>query len=419
MHSSKSVKILPHRTQILLAIGSALLLILILWFYFTHQHRSPSFRTAQVRRGDLLVSVSATGTVEPEEVVDIGAQVAGKIDLLGNDQDGKIVDYGSVVQEGAVLAHIDESLYAADGASADAQVKRAKADLLQMQAKLIQADQDWKRAQKLGPSDALSQSSYDGYKAAYDVAKATVGIGEAAVAQAEAALTKAQQNITYCTIKSPVSGVVIDRRVNIGQTVVSSLNAPSLFLLAKDLKKMEVWIAVNEADIGNIHPGQNVNFTVDTFPGENFQGSVAKIRLNATMTQNVVTYTVEVHTDNSSGKLLPYLTANAQFEVSNKKNVLLVPNAALRWSPKGTQATDLPPSKPHDSKKRGVIWIANSGATTALEVEVGGSDGVESEVIAAQLQEGTEVVIGDAESTQAAGQDNSSPFAPKVFRGKR
>ena len=134
-----------------------------------------------------------------------------------------------------------------------------------------------------------------------------------------------------------MNGVIIDRRVNIGQTVVASLNAPSLFLIAKDLKRMQVWVAVNEADIGNIHPGQPVTFTVDAFPGEVFLGEVGKIRLNATMTQNVVTYTVEVITDNSDGKLLPYLTANAKFMVSNRPNVLLVPNAALRWIPQAEQ----------------------------------------------------------------------------------
>ena len=180
----------------------------------------------------------------------------------------------------------------------------------------------------------------------YEIAQANVAVGEAAivqsrnaVAQAQATLQRGQRNLSYCTIKSPVKGVIIDRRVNIGQTVVSSLNAPSLFLIAKDLKRMQVWVSVNEADVGSIHPGQPVSFTVDAYPGKIFRGEVGKIRLNATMTQNVVTYTVEVITDNSSGKLLPYLTANAQFELSQHNNVLLVPNAALRWCPQPEQVT--------------------------------------------------------------------------------
>src|SRR5207253_327322 len=132
---------------------------------------------------------------------------------------------------------------------------------------------------------------------------------------------------------------IVDRRVNVGQTVVASLNAPSLFLIAKDLTRLQIWTSVNEADIGQIHPGQPVSFTVDAHPSEKFRGMVSQIRLNATMTQNVVTYTVVVDCDNASGKLLPYLTANVQFEVSNRPNVLEVPNAALRWRPRPEQVT--------------------------------------------------------------------------------
>lgn len=185
------------------------------------------------------------------------------------------------------------------------------ANVLQVKAKLVQAQQDWNRAQKLGHSEALAPSAYDQYKANYEVAKANVAVthaavkqAKAAVAQAQASLNRAQRNLSYCTIKSPVKGVIIDRRVNIGQTVVSSLNAPSLFLIAKDLTRIQVWVSVNEADIGNIHPGLPTTFTVDAFPNQVFHGQVGKVRLNATMTQNVVTYTVVVNTDNSDGKLL-------------------------------------------------------------------------------------------------------------------
>src|SRR5205823_6028616 len=140
-------------------------------------------------------------------------------------------------------------------------------------------------------------------------------------------------NLGYCTIRSPVKGVIVDRRVNVGQTVVASLNAPSLFLIAKDLKRMQIWASVNEADIGQIHPGQAVSYTVDAYPGEVFTGQVSHVRLNATMNQNVVTYTVVVTTDNSKGRLLPYLTTNLQFRVSERTNVLMVPNTALHWQP--------------------------------------------------------------------------------------
>jgi HlyD family secretion protein len=196
----------------------------------------------------------------------------------------------------------------------------ATANLEQAKAKAVQADADWQRAQKLGPQGAIAPQASDSFKAAYDIAKANVNVAEAALTQSkatsvksEATLNKAQRNLDFCTIKSPVKGVIIDRRVNIGQTVVSSLNAPSLFLIAKDLTRMQIWVAVNEADVGRITPGAPVTFTCDTFPGREFKGTVGKIRLNATMTQNVVMYTVEVNTENPDRLLLPYLTANVRF----------------------------------------------------------------------------------------------------------
>src|ERR1035437_1889716 len=254
------------------------------------------YNTAPVKKGNLVATISATGTVEPEEVVDVGAQVAGQINVFGKDKNGKAIDYGSEVEAGMVLARIDDALYAADAAQAaaqhpqaHAQLASAEANLKQLQAKFRQAERDWQRAQKIGPSDALAQSSYDAYQAAYETAQADVATGEAvilqargAIAQSEALVQRTKRNLDYCVIKSPVNGVIIDRRVNIGQTVVASLNAPSLFLIAKDLKRIQVWVAVNEADIGNIEPGQPVTFTVDAYPNREFKGGVGKVRLNAT-----------------------------------------------------------------------------------------------------------------------------------------
>jgi len=409
-----------------------------------------TLQTARIQRGDVVTTISSTGTVEPEEVIDVGAQVAGQIISFGKDKKGKPIDYGSVVEAGTVLAKIDDSLYAADVAQAkaslvqaQANVQHAQADLLQLQAKLVEADRDWKRAQELGPSDALAQSSYDAYKAAYETAKANVAVGEAtiaqnkgAVTQAEAALNRAQRNLSYCTIISPVEGVIIDRRVNIGQTVVSSLNAPSLFLIAKDLRRMQVWVSVNEADIGSIHSGQPVTFTVDARPGESFQGKVGKIRLNATMTQNVVTYTVEVVTDNSNGKLLPYLTANVRFEVARSAGVLTAPAAALRWtpapqqkapgsftrSPEGNSNEDS--SKPEARStperaggKQGTLWTKTDTGLQPMRVRTGLSDGIVTEVEGEGLREGTEVVIGGSRGPGAGGESGKNPFTPQLMRG--
>ncbi len=424
---------------------------------FFYQHRSnpgsPSFRTVPVKRGDLAATISATGTVEPEEVVDVGAQVAGQIVAFGKDKSGKTIDYGSVVEQGTVLAQIDDTLYAADVALTKAQLQQAKAgvdrseaDLGQLQAKLVQAEQDWNRAKELGPSDALSQSDYDALRSAHEVAKANVAVGKAAIvqakdmiSQAEAASRRAQRNLDYCIIKSPVKGVIIDRRVNIGQTVVASLNAPSLFLIAKDLKRLQVWVAVNEADIGNIRPGQPAAFTVDAYPGQVFKGEVGKVRLNAAMTQNVVTYTVEVNTDNSDGRLLPYLTANLRFLASERQNVLLVPNSALRWAPqpdqlapesRGKQSTGSggearpraasAPGAGGDGQVRGVVWVPAGSLVRAVSVQVGLSDGSFTEVQGDELQEGTLVVAGEKQK-EAGKSASTSPFTPQLFqqRGQR
>jgi len=421
-----------------------------MWCQGCSKEEHAQFRTAPVKRGDLVAAISATGTVEPEEVIDVGAQVAGRIIEFGKGENGKTVDYGSAVQAGTVLARIDDALYAADVTMAAAQlqqakagVQRAEADLAQMQAKLYQAERDWQRAQELGPSSrALAESSYDGYKSGFETARANVAVGKAAivqaegsVAQAQAALDRAQRNLGYCTITSPVKGVIIDRRVNIGQTVVSSLNAPSLFLLAKDLTRMQVWVSVNEADIGSIHPGQPVRFTVDTYPGETFRGHVGKVRLNATMTQNVVTYTVEVITDNSDGRLLPYLTANVQFELARRDKVLMVPNAALRWSPlplqvaeefrglaereaRGISDAEVQQGGGEEGAKPGGenIWVQDGKSIRPLTVTKGLSNGSMTEVQGEGLVEGMAVITGER---QAVRQSNTNPFTPQMLRGKR
>jgi HlyD family secretion protein len=404
-----------------------------------------------VQRRDLLATISATGTVEPEEVVDVGAQVAGQIIAFGKDKNGKSIDYGSTVEQGTVLAQIDDALYRADVETAKAQLQQAQANaasadanVLQMKAKLVQAQQDWERAQKLGPSEALAPSAYDQYRANDEVAKANLAVAQAAVqqtkaavVQAHAALSRAQQNLRYCTITSPVKGIIIDRRVTIGQTVVSSLNAPSLFLIAKDLTRIQVWVSVNEADIGNIHPGQPATFTVDAFPNQVFRGQITKIRLNATMTQNVVTYTVEVTTDNVDGKLLPYLTANVRFITGSRQNVLVVPNAALRWQPRSDQMApqfrpaaetpstaarrNPPPASAPDAAapRHGTVWVEQGEFVRPVSVEVGLTDGTLTEVQGSEVVEGMQVVVGEPLPAASGGPSpGASPFTPQIGRAR-
>ena len=433
----------------------ALAIILAGWFVW-HLRRPPanltSFRTDKVSRGDLLVSISATGTVEPEDVIDVGAQVAGQIVGFGKDAQGKVIDYGSNVNEGTVLARIDDSVYRAQTDQAQAQyeaalanLKRLQADLGQYQAKLQQTQADWNRAQKLGHSKALSQAAYDSYRSAFETAKSALAVAQAAITQGQAQANQAQanlkaahRNLDYCTIKSPVNGVIIDRRVNIGQTVVASLNAPSLFLLANDLRKMQVWVAVNEADIGKIHQGIPVSFTVDAFPNQTFTGEVHKVRLNASMTQNVVTYTVEISTDNSSGRLLPYLTANVRFELDRRQGVLMAPNAALRWKPSpeeidpafGKHKEDQRPTGPqkgespatantNDSPKTGKIWLLGpNNLARPLKVAIGQTDGVMTEVSGKEVEEGKEIITG-VEAQSQGKETASNPFTPKFRFGKK
>ena len=433
------------------------------WLRRSGRENAPQFLTAPIRRGDLVSTITATGTIEPEAAVDVGAQVAGVIVAFGLDKHGKPVTWGSIVNAGDVLALIDDSLYAAAVKNAAAQVTQAEAgiqvaeanvqaaeaNVLQQKANLLYATGNWDRAQKLGPSDALAQSAYDQYRDNYETAKASLAAAEAAVAQTRAAVSEAratveqdkaalltaQINLRYCTIRSPVKGVIVDRRVNIGQTVVSSLSAPSLFLIATDLSRIQAWVSVNEADVGNISVGEPVTFTVDALPGKLFHGRVGQVRLNATMTQNVVTYTIEVDIDNADGRLLPYLTSNAQFEIGRTKGALLAPNAALRWSPppdrigpdvRRKQRAQAPPQAglptgraPEQAGARATLWVQDGSFVRPLSVIAGLTDGASTEVRGEGIKEGLRVVIGEAVRGESAPGEERNPFAPQVFRGQR
>ena len=400
------------------------------------------FRTVPVKRDNLLSVISSTGTVEPEEVVDVGAQVVGIIKSLGQDPShpGKTIDYGSVVHKDTVLALIDDAVYKAQVDQAEATLIRSEADLGELKAHCDQAEQEWKRAEILRPSKAIADTDYDLDVANYKAAKANVDVGVATIKQNKAMLDLAKTNLDYTIIKSPVEGVIVDRRVNVGQTVVSSLNAPSLFLIAKDLRRIQVWASVNEADIGRIHAGLPVRFTVDAYPGDTFHGKVIQIRLNATMTQNVVTYTVVVETDNRDSRLLPYLTANLQFEVEQRSNVLLVPNMALRWKPRppqidpefrkkamaatkgksaGKPSSSQPvsgdksvkPGKERDEPSR--VWVPSEDFVRPVEVVVGPSDGTMTEISGENVREGMQVVIGEGHRDDEAN-DTTNPFMPQL-----
>jgi HlyD family secretion protein len=429
-----------------------------LWYERASGRSNTVLKTAPVELGPMAATISATGTIEPEEVVDVGAQVAGMIIRFGPDphDSTKTVDFGTSVEEKSELAFIDDALYVAavDSAKADlgmaeANLASAKANLASLKSKLWQTQRDLERAQRLGRSQSIASVDFDTAQNAYDAAKAAVPVGEAAVLQAQksvekakASLATAQTNLRYTIIRAPVKGTVIDRRVNIGQTVISSLSAPSLFLLAKDLRRLQVWASVNEADIGQIHSGLPVNFTVDAFPGQVFKGTVNQVRLNATMNQNVVTYTVVVDTKNDDLKLKPYLTANLTFMVSQRDKVLQVPNAALRWKPQPQQVVPearkefmaslkrqqaqaqggptpaAATSAPKDRHDHGMVWVKEGNLVRPVKVRIGLSDGMNTEVIGDNVKEGMEVVIRETQP-EPTDDGGSNPFAPKLFSGKK
>ena len=425
----------------------------LLYGQYNSAPATSGFRTAKIKRGELLVTVTATGPVAPEEIVDVGAQVVGRIQKLGEDPrgetdpryKGKNIDYRSEVKKGMVLAIIDPSVYQAQLDQAAAAVARAKADLLQMEAKATQTQAEWVRARKLRelqlpslsptgrqassvPIRGISDADFIMAEANAKVAQANVEVAKATVEQQESARRLAQTNFEYTTIYSPVDGTIIERRVNIGQTVVSSMNAPSLFLIAEDLRRMQVWASVSEADIGRLQVGMPVHFTVDAFPDDEFHGEVYQIRLNATSNQNVVTYTVVVSVDNSDLKLLPYLTANVKFEIERHSNVLVVPNSALRFEPLPNQVAqpvggdaEAPPQRGRPGNdagdEKGTVWVQNGALLEPIEVIVGANDGAFSEVTGEGIEEGVEVVVGQQRKEASSSSEVNNPFAPPKWRG--
>lgn len=414
---------------------------------FLNADPPPAFRTVQIKRDTLLVTIGATGTAEPEDLIDVGAQVTGKIEKFGDDLNDrntpkKQIDYGTAVEKDWKLAIIDPTIYKAQFDQAVAALAHANADLVQLQAKCIQAEQDWKRAQTLLPENAIADTDYDLAKANYAVAQANIDVGLATIEQCKAAKEMARTNLDYTTIKSPVKGVIIARRMNVGQTVMAALNAPSLFLLAKDLSRMQIWAQVNEADIGRIRPGMRAFFTLDTYPGETFEGKVLQIRLNGQNTQNVVTYTVVVATDNPpmadypNGKILPYMTANLKFEVERHKDVLQVPNAALRYKPSLPQIAHGTHAKASgadgggqtakrmdavgtakEQAKHQRLWVLEDGVVRPVKVEVGATDGSMTEISGDDVKDGMEVVIGESRGDSSADDATKNPFLPTLRPG--
>jgi HlyD family secretion protein len=257
-------------------------------------------------------TVRASGTLQPEEVIDVAAQVAGTVAQLGADpaDPGKVIDFSSRVQEGTVLAQLDSARHKAVAEKACTSLEVARADDKLKSARLQMAEKEFERFRKLIQARAVSEEEFDMVRVRVEVARAELKVARAAVRQAEAALKEAELELEYTTIRSPIKGVVIDRRVHVGQAVPA--NSPTLFLLARDLRRMQVWAAVGEADFAHVRAGQAARFTVDAFPGKTFEGKVTQVRLNAATDRGKVTYTCVIAADNADGALVPYLTADVR-----------------------------------------------------------------------------------------------------------
>jgi HlyD family secretion protein len=305
------------------------------WMQRDAEPEESGYRTTAVERGDIRVSISATGTLSAISTVTIGSQVSGQVTEV-------LVDFNDKVRKGEILARIDPSTYEAQIEQGNAQVASARAQLRQAQASLRNAEIDYQRKAALGGQQLVSRSDVDLARAARDQAQAQVNAAQAQIRQQSASTQTTRVNLERTVIRAPVDGVVITRSVEPGQTVAASLQAPELFTIAEDLSKMKIELAVDEADIGQVREGQLVEFTADAFPDRRFTGRVDQVRLSATTTSNVVTYPVVVTVDNSDGTLLPGLTVNAGIEVSKREDVLKVANAALRYKPADAEAGAAP-----------------------------------------------------------------------------
>lgn len=340
-----------------------------------------SYETAAIRYGDIAQTVSANGTLNPVTVVNVGTQVSGTVQNL-------YVDFNSRVKAGEVLLRLDPTLFKAQIAQDTASLHSAEANVL-----LAQANNE--RGQAMYKQHYVSRSDLDQVTAALKVAQAQLETARAQLAHDEA-------NLSYTVIRSPIEGIIINREVDVGQTVAASFQTPTLFEIGQNLKKMQIDTTVDEADVGSVKVGQHAGFTVDAFPNEVFPGVVAQVRLNPTTVQNVVTYDVVVNVDNPDEKLLPGMTAYVDITVAKHQHVLLVPNAALRVAlGQGTQPAQA------QGPGHGVVYILQNGRPHAVPVAIGLSDSRDTEVSGQGLEQGMPVIVGTSGTGSGAKRSRS------------
>jgi HlyD family secretion protein len=358
------------------------------------------FRTEKVTRGDITMSVTATGTMNAVTTVLVGTQVSGTIKNI-------YVDYNSPVKKGQLIAQIDPSTFQAQVSQARANVLSAKANLDKAEATLVDSKRTMERYKELFAKDLVAKSDFDTADTNYETAKASVSAARSQIAQTAAALEFAETNLRYTKILSPVDGVVISRNVDVGQTVAASFQTPTLFTIAQDLTKMQIDTSVDESDIGKVKVGQDVDFAVDAYPETTFKGKVWQVRNAPITVENVVTYDVVVQVPNPDLKLKPGMTANVSIIVATKKDVLKIPNAALRFKlqGKGLRSPERKPEKTSEKKGAGV-WILQNGQPRRIPVSLGISDGIYTGLVSGDIREGQELIVeslSDGKDTQASG----------------
>jgi HlyD family secretion protein len=403
------------------------------WRWGSSPKESPYVTTA-VQRGTVTQVVSSTGTLQAVVTVLVGSQISGTIDKL-------FADFNTKVQAGQVVAQLNQDKFKAAVDQARANLLAAESNLAKAKVSVVDAQRTLERNRELRKRELMAQSELDAAQTAYDAALAQLEVNKAQTAQAQAALNQAMVDLNNTVIRSPVDGIVISRNVDVGQTVAASLQAPTLFTIANDLAKMEVHTNVDEADVGNVSEGQEVTFTVDAFPARRFRGRVHQVRNAPTVVQNVVTYDAVVRIDNKELLLKPGMTANVQFLVNRKEDVLTIPNMAMRFKPPdqkneaqellrqeqsraaptvGARRTSRSPGGGGGGRggRRITIYVLSAGKAEPVEVQLGITDGSKTEVRDGELREKDAVIIGMASSAGAQSQTGVvNPFQPSQPRG--
>jgi HlyD family secretion protein len=390
----------------LTAAASIVLIGVIAAFGIARKEQAQYF-TAKVERGDVRDVVESTGTINAVTTVLVGSQISGRIARLR-------ADFNSIVRKGQVIAEIDPALFRgallqadADLKSAEVNVVAARANLDKAKASLVQTKADYERAAILAKQDSIAMQAVDLSKAAYDSAAATVAASIAAVQQAEAqvdqkagAVSVARTNLEYTVIRSPIDGTVVARNVDVGQTVAASLQAPTLFTIAQDLTKMQVYAKTDESNVGKVKVGRTVTFKVDAFPKDTFKGVVTQVRMNPTTVQNVVTYDAVIDFDNPELRLFPGMTAYVTIPVANAENVLKVPNGALRYAPQPSKEAIAAFQKTTktDPGTQIVVWkLRPDNTTEPVKLALGITDHsytAVARIVDGELREGDDLITG-------------------------